>query len=235
MDYLYDIKNISKVYGQGTGTTVAIKSMDLQIESGKFITILGPSGSGKSTLLNIIGGLDTPTHGDVLFLGENISQYKPRMLAKFRREHIGFVFQNYNLLPNLTALENVEFSTEIRGLVKKSAKDALELLNLGNRMHHYPTELSGGEQQRVSIARAIAKNPKVLLCDEPTGALDNKTGIVALKILRNLNRTLGTSIVLITHNKEISKMSDIVVKLLNGEIVERYDIENPLNPDDIEW
>jgi putative ABC transport system ATP-binding protein len=235
MDYLYDIKNISKVYGEGTGTTVAINSMDLQIESGKFVTILGPSGSGKSTLLNIIGGLDTPTSGDVLFLGENISEYKPRMLAKFRREHIGFVFQNYNLLPNLTALENVEFSTEIRGLTKENAKDALELLNLGNRMHHYPTELSGGEQQRVSIARAIAKNPKVLLCDEPTGALDNKTGIVALKILRNLNKTLGTSIVLITHNKEISKMSDIVVKLLNGEIVERYHIESPLSPDDIEW
>lgn len=235
MNYLYEIKNIEKIYGQGTGKTVAIKSMDLSIEEGKFTTILGPSGSGKSTLLNLLGALDTPTNGSIFFLGENISKYNRNILAKFRRDNIGFVFQSYNLLPNLTALENVEFSTEITGLTKDNAKSALELLGLSNRVHHYPSELSGGEQQRVSIARAIAKKPKVLLCDEPTGALDNKTGVVALKILRDLNKTLGTSILLITHNKEIARMSDTVIKLLNGEIVEVHNISHPISPECIEW
>ena len=235
MNYLYEIKSIEKIYGQGTGKTVAIKSMDLNIEEGNFTTILGPSGSGKSTLLNLLGALDTPTNGNIFFLKENISKYNRNTLAKFRRDNIGFVFQSYNLLPNLTALENVEFSTEIRGLTKDNAKSALDLLGLSNRFNHYPSELSGGEQQRVSIARAIAKKPKVLLCDEPTGALDNKTGVVALKILRDLNKTLGTSVLLITHNKEIARMSDTVIKLLNGEIVEIHNISHPISPECIEW
>ena len=179
--------------------------------------------------------MDKPTGGRVLFLGEDITHYSNKKLAKFRRENIGFVFQSYNLLPNLTALENVEFSTEITGLTRDNAENALKLLGLEHRMKHYPTELSGGEQQRVSIARAIAKKPKVVLCDEPTGALDNKTGIMALRILRNLNKDLGTSIVLITHSKEIAKMADTVVKVLSGEVIEKYDVENPLNPEDIEW
>ena len=232
---LYEIKNISKIYGHGGGATRALNSINLTIEEGKLTAILGPSGSGKSTLLNILGALEKPTSGQVLFLGEDISNYSNKKLSKFRRENIGFVFQSYNLLPNLTALENVEFSTEITGLPKENAENALKLLGLENRIKHYPTELSGGEQQRVSIARAIAKKPKVVLCDEPTGALDNKTGIMALKILRDLNRDFGTSIVLITHSKEISKMADTVIKILNGEVMERFDIENPLNPEYIEW
>ncbi len=235
MSYLYDIKNISKVYGEGHAKTVALKSVDLTIKKHSLTVILGPSGSGKSTLLNILGALDTPSEGDVLFDEHNISNYNSSKLAKFRRENIGFVFQSYNLLPNLTALENVEFSTEITGLSRDKAEEALTIMGLAKRMNHYPSELSGGEQQRVSISRAIAKDPKALLCDEPTGALDNKTGIIALKILRNLNKEHGTSVILITHSKEIAKMADTVVKILSGEVVDIYQNDNPLNPDDIEW
>lgn len=234
-NYLYDIKKIEKIYGHGSGATVALRQIDLIIKQGELTAILGPSGSGKSTLLNILGALDTPTCGEVLFLGENISKYNAKNLSKFRRDNIGFVFQSYNLLPNLTALENVEFSTEITGLTREDALKALDILGLSHRVNHYPTELSGGEQQRVSIARAIAKKPKALLCDEPTGALDNKTGIMALKTLRDLNKQFETSIVLITHSKEIAKMADTVITILNGEVIDKKHNEYPLSPEAIEW
>lgn len=235
MSYLYEINNISKIYGSGAGATEALKNINLTIDEGKLTVILGPSGSGKSTLLNILGALDKPTNGQVLFLGEDISHYSSKKLAKFRRENIGFVFQSYNLLPNLTSIENVEFATEITSLPIENAYEAIKLLGLEHRMKHYPSELSGGEQQRVSIARAIAKKPKVVLCDEPTGALDNKTGIIALNILRDLNKNLGTSIVLITHSKEIAKMADVVVRVMSGEVLDKEFIKNPLSPYEIEW
>jgi putative ABC transport system ATP-binding protein len=195
----------------------ALRGVDLELFEGEFVVLLGPSGSGKSTLLNILGGLDTPTSGQVLFGDEDLTAYGERNLTAFRRDHVGFVFQFYNLVPSLTARENVALVTEI-ARHPLSPEAALKLVGLGDRMDHFPAQLSGGEQQRVAVARAIAKRPDILLCDEPTGALDSKTGIVVLEAIERVNRELGTTAVVITHNASIADMADRVIFVADGRI-----------------
>jgi putative ABC transport system ATP-binding protein len=193
--------------------------VDLDLYQGEFVVLLGPSGSGKSTLLNILGGLDVPTSGDVQFRDHDLSHEDDSLLTHYRREHVGFVFQFYNLIPSLTARENVAIVTEIAEHPMKP-EEALQLVGLGNRMDHFPSQLSGGEQQRVAIARAIAKQPDVLLCDEPTGALDVKTGVVVLGVIEEINRKLGTTTAIITHNAAIAGMADRLLRLSDGQITE---------------
>jgi putative ABC transport system ATP-binding protein len=196
----------------------ALRGVDFELATGEFVVLLGPSGSGKSTLLNILGGLDVPTAGEVIYAGQNLTTADEAALTAYRRRHIGFVFQFYNLIPSLTARENVALVTE---LVERpmAPEDALALVGLGQRLDHFPAQLSGGEQQRVAIARAIAKQPSVLLCDEPTGALDITTGVVVLEALERVNRDLGTATVVITHNAAIAEMADRVVRLADGRVV----------------
>lgn len=232
---LFTISDLSKEYGEGGAKVVALRNINLKLPKGKFIVILGASGSGKSTLINMLGCMDTPTKGSILFLESDITAFGKRQMTKFRGEHIGFVFQSYNLLPDLTALENVEFSTELANLSQTDAEKALQLVGLSDRLNHYPAQLSGGEQQRVSIARAIAKNPNVLLCDEPTGALDFNTGIMILDVLKQIHREKKTSILLITHNQEIAKIADIVITLRSGEILNVTENVNPISPREVVW
>jgi putative ABC transport system ATP-binding protein len=232
---LFTISELTKEYGEGGAKVVALNKVSLSIPKGKFIVILGASGSGKSTMINMLGCMDRPTNGKILFNNTDITAFNKRQMTTFRGENIGFVFQSYNLLPDLTALENVEFSTELANLSRKEAEDALRVVGLADRMTHYPAELSGGEQQRVSIARAIAKNPKVLLADEPTGALDFNTGIMVLEVLKQIHRDKGTSILFITHNQEIAKIADMVISLRSGEIMSITENENPLEPAEVVW
>ena len=216
---VFRAKGLTKVYRMGEVSVHALRGIDLELRSGELVVLLGPSGSGKSTLLNILGGLDTPTEGEVFYLDTNLTTASDHELTRFRRNHVGFVFQFYNLIPSLTTRENVAAVTEIAQAPMRP-EDALALVGLGERLDHFPAQLSGGEQQRVAIARAIAKNPSVLLCDEPTGALDSATGIVVLEALEKANRELGTLTVLITHNAGIADMADRVVRLSDGHIVE---------------
>ena len=201
---------------------------------GEFVVILGPSGGGKSTLLNILGGLDVPTSGEVIFRDHQLTGASEAELTRFRREHVGFVFQFYNLIPSLTALENVSLVTEICDH-PLDAVEALQMVGLGDRMDHFPAQLSGGEQQRVAIARAIVKRPDVLLCDEPTGALDYSTGKLVLEVLERVNRELGATTVIITHNASIAAMADRVVRISSGEIVEISRNARKLRPSELEW
>ena len=212
---------LTKVYRMGEVAVHALRGIDLELRAGELVVLLGPSGSGKSTLLNILGGLDTPTQGEVRYLEHNLTEAGDAELTRFRRDHVGFVFQFYNLIPSLTARENVAAVTEIAAS-PMPPEEALARVGLGDRLDHFPAQLSGGEQQRVAIARAIAKNPAVLLCDEPTGALDSATGIVVLDALEKANRELGTLTVLITHNAGIAEMADRVIRLSNGQIVEEH-------------
>lgn len=232
---LYEVKDLTKTYGSDESIVTALDDVTLAIPRSRFIVILGASGSGKSTLLNMLGGMDRPTKGCVKFDDVDISTCKKSKLTAFRKDNIGFVFQSYNLLPDLTALENVELSTEMAGLKTSAASEALELVGLSSRLHHFPAQMSGGEQQRVSIARAIAKHPKVLLCDEPTGALDFHTGVSVLEVLKQIHKEQGTSIIFITHNREIARIADMVVELRSGKIFSVKENPNPANPSEVEW
>lgn len=209
---------ISKVYRAGEVDVTALQDINLEFHAGEFVVILGASGSGKSTLLHLLGGLDTPTTGEIVYLDHHLTAADERALTQYRREHVGFVFQFYNLVPSLTARENVALVTDIAAS-PMSADEAMQRVNLGARLDHFPAQLSGGEQQRVAIARAIAKRPDVLLCDEPTGALDYATGKTVLQVLADLNRELGTLLIIITHNAGVAAMADRVIRLSSGRIV----------------
>jgi len=231
---VFQARGLTKVYHMGEVDVYALRDVDLDLFAGEFVVLLGPSGSGKSTLLNILGGLDVPTSGTVRFLDHDLTVDDERELTRFRREHVGFVFQFYNLIPSLTALENVALVTDIAERPMDPA-EALRLVGLSDRMHHFPAQLSGGEQQRVAIARAIAKRPDVLLCDEPTGALDYETGLIVLQALAEVNRTLGTTVAVITHNAAIAGMADRVLRMRSGRITEITRNEHRLAPTELTW
>ncbi|MBM7550292.1 ABC transporter ATP-binding protein [Peptoniphilus gorbachii] len=229
-----EVKNLSKVYNIGERTVMANDKLNFEIEKNEFAIILGASGAGKSTFLNILGGLDSPSSGELLVNGKNIALYNEKDLTAYRRNDMGFVFQFYNLIPNLTALENVELATQI---VKnaKNPEEVLKSVGLGERMDNFPSQLSGGEQQRVSIARAIAKNPKLLLCDEPTGALDYHTGKQILKLLQDLTRNTDTTVVLITHNSAIKDSADRLIEISDAKVKDVIINKNPRDIMEIEW
>ncbi len=233
-DFVLKVDNLSKNYQMGEVIVKALKDASFEITRGEFVVILGPSGSGKSTLLNIIGGMDTPSGGSVLFNDEPITNMSDKELTFYRRNKIGFVFQFYNLMATLTAKENVELAAE---LCEDSIDidEVLEAVGLGDRADHFPSQMSGGEQQRVAIARAVAKNPQILLCDEPTGALDFETGIQILKVLKDVNEKYKNTVLVITHNSSIAQMADKVIKMRSGKITEVNVNKNPISAERIEW
>ncbi len=236
MEKIVEIKKLTKSYKVGENEFNALDNIDLSLNKGEFIVILGPSGAGKSTLLNLIGGMDTPSKGDILIDGENISKYNEKQLSDYRAENIGFIFQFYNILPTLTVLENVEL---VRDIVKNpiDSKEALKGVGLEKHKNKFPSQLSGGEQQRVSIARAIAKNPKLLLCDEPTGALDSKTGVEVLKLLRKQcdGNEGANTVIIVTHNSLIAEIADTVVHVKNGKIESVTSNEHPKKIEEVGW
>ncbi len=229
-----ELKHITKIYKMGEVEIRAVDGIDFEIEKGELVVIVGPSGAGKTTVLNILGGMDTATSGKILVDGADITRYNERQLTSYRRDDIGFVFQFYNLVPNLTAKENVELALQI---CKEplNAQTVLEDVGLGNRLDNFPAQLSGGEQQRVSIARALAKNPKLLLCDEPTGALDYNTGKAILKLLQDMCRQKGMTVIIITHNSALAPMADRLIKIKNGKVAKMEKNISPVSVDLIEW
>ena len=231
---VFQAVNLTKVYSAGQVEVRALAGVDLRIEQGEVVVLLGPSGSGKSTLLNILGGLDRPSSGELLFRGQPLTGQGEEALTRYRREHVGFVFQFYNLVPSLTAYENVALVTQI-AVDPMPPEEALRRVGLEDRMHHFPAELSGGEQQRVAIARAIAKRPEVLLCDEPTGALDSRTGIKVIEALLAANQQLGTTMVIITHNASIQDVADRVLFFSDGRISHEKRNESRRAPADVSW
>ena len=228
------LKNVDKIYKIGDIETIALKNINIEINDGEFIVILGPSGSGKSTFLNVISGLDIPTSGDIFFNEENISKYNEVQLTKFRRDYLGFIFQQYNLLQNLTVRENIEIGSSI-GKNPLNINEVLNAVGMAKEKDKYPYQLSGGQQQRVSIARSIAKNPSIMFCDEPTGALDEKTGKQVLDIIQNMNEKFKTTTIVITHNPNIAYMADRVVKMNSGEILEIIENKEKRKASDIKW
>lgn len=227
-------RELTKIYRTGTVEVHALRGVNVDLREGELVVLLGPSGSGKSTLLNILGGLDAPTSGNVLFCGQRLSMQSERALNLYRRNHVGFVFQFYNLIPSLTARENVSLVTEIARHPMPPA-ESLSIVGLGDRLDHFPAQLSGGEQQRVAIARAIAKRPDLLLCDEPTGALDSKTGILVLEAILKINRELGTTTALITHNAVIAEIANRVLFFADGRIVETRRNAVQRAPSELAW
>ncbi|MDH3200697.1 MAG: ABC transporter ATP-binding protein [Myxococcales bacterium] len=226
--------DVTKIYRMGDVDVHALRGVTVGLRRGELMVLLGPSGSGKSTLLNIMGGLDVPTEGRVMYMGRDITAASDRELTQFRRDHVGFVFQFYNLIPSLTARENVALVTEIADK-PLDPRDALELVSLADRMDHFPSQLSGGEQQRVAIARAVAKQPDILLCDEPTGALDFKTGIKVLEVIDEVNRTLGTTTAIITHHAPLASMADRVVSLADGRVHQDQSNDTKIAPRELSW
>ena len=236
MEKIIEMKNVSKVYSTGEKEFKALDSINLELNKGELVVVLGPSGAGKSTLLNLIGGMDVPTSGSIKIDGEEISKYNNNQLSEYRAENIGFIFQFYNILPTLTVLENVEL---VKDVTKSNTKatDAINAVGLGEHINKFPNQLSGGEQQRVSIARAIAKDPKLLLCDEPTGALDSKTGVEVLKLLRMQcdGNNGANTVIIVTHNTLFAEIADTVVNVKNGKIESVVKNENPKKIDEVSW
>lgn len=231
---IVEFKGVSKVYTSGDHELRALDGVDLSLEEGRFIVVLGPSGAGKSTLLNLLGGLDSPTSGTITVNGTDISHYSSDELAEYRAATVGFVFQFYNLIPTLTVYENVALVKQISKNAL-SAREMIERVGLSDHLNQFPAQLSGGEQQRVSIARALAKNPKILLCDEPTGALDSETGVMVLKLLLSMARDYGKTIVIVTHNQNIARMADVVVRVKNGRIRSCEEQANPMSAEEVDW
>lgn len=233
MSYI-ELNEVSKKYKSGQSEILANDRISFNLEKGRLLIIVGASGAGKTTLLNIIGGMEQASSGDILIDGKNLSKLNENELTKYRRDDVGFVFQHYNLIPNLTALENVELASEISSESLK-ADEILDQVILSKREGNFPSQLSGGEQQRVAIARALAKNPKLLLCDEPTGALDYKTGKNILKLLQDASRKFNSTVIIITHNSLIKPMADEVIELKDGRILNAYTNENPVSVEELEW
>ena len=231
---IIEFQNVSRVYTTGDHELKALDDVSLKIEQGKFVVILGPSGAGKSTLLNLLGGLDTPTNGKIIVDGNDIANLNSDQLAEYRASKVGFIFQFYNLIPTLTVLENISLVNEI-SKDHLDAKQILDGVGLLDHANNFPSELSGGEQQRVSIARALAKNPKIVLCDEPTGALDSKTGVMILKLLKDMCDKYQKTIIVVTHNQNIAKIADVIVRVKNGKIKSYEEQEKPQSIEEVEW